>query len=112
MSTMGLTAEVLQALAQADGIEAVEGAWSVDDTAVDSIVSLRSMPQELNLHHLVRGRLPQQGDECVSEELLLTALGLDVGDTLTVTLEEGDQDSLTRTSYTIVGTVQSPLYVS
>lgn len=112
MSTMGLTAEDLQALAQADGIEAVEGAWSVDATAVDSVVSLRSMPQELNLLHLVRGRLPQQGDECVTEELLLTALGLDVGDTLTVTLEEGDQDSLTRTSYTIVGTVQSPLYVS
>ena len=111
ISTMGLTEEDLQALSQASGVEQVEGAWSVDATAVDSIVSLRSMPETLNLLNLKRGRLPEQADECVTEEMLLTALGLDIGDTLTVTLEEGDKDSLTRTSFTIVGTVQSPLYV-
>lgn len=111
MSTMGLTQEDLQALAQADGVDQVEGAWSVDATAVDSIVSMRSMPEALNLLNVVEGRLPQQADECVTEQMLLTALGLEIGDTLTVTLEEADQDSLTRTSYTIVGTVQSPLYV-
>lgn len=111
LSTMGLTQEDLQALAQADGVDQVEGAWSVDATAVDSIVSMRSMPEELNLLNVVKGRLPQQADECVTEQMLLTALGLEIGDTLTVTLDEADQDSLTRTSYTIVGTVQSPLYV-
>ena len=111
MSTMGLTQEDLQALAQADGVDQVEGAWSVDATAVDSIVSMRSMPENLNLLNVVEGRLPQQADECVTEQMLLTALGLEIGDTLTVTLDEADQDSLTRTSYTIVGTVQSPLYV-
>ena len=111
LSTMGLTQEDLQALAQADGVDQVEGAWSVDATAVDSIVSMRSMPEELNLLNVVEGRLPQQVDECVTEQMLLTALGLEIGDTLSVTLEEADQDSLTRTSYTIVGTVQSPLYV-
>ena len=111
MSTMGLTQEDLQALAQADGVDQVEGAWSVDATAVDSIVSMRSMPEDLNLLNVVEGRLPQQADECVTEQMLLTALGLEIGDTLTVTLDEADQDSLTRTSYTIVGTVQSPLYV-
>ena len=111
LSTMGLTQEDLQALAQADGVDQVEGAWSVDATAVDSIVSMRSMPESLNLLNVVEGRLPQQADECVTEQILLTALGLEIGDTLTVTLDEADQDSLTRTSYTIVGTVQSPLYV-
>ena len=111
LSTMGLTQEDLQALAQADGVDQVEGAWSVDATAVDSIVSMRSMPEDLNLLNVVEGRLPQQADECVTEQMLLTALGLEIGDTLTVTLDEADQDSLTRTSYTIVGTVQSPLYV-
>ncbi len=111
LSTMGLTQEDLQALAQADGVDQVEGAWSVDATAVDSIVSMRSMPENLNLLNVVEGRLPQQADECVTEQMLLTALGLEIGDTLSVTLEEADQDSLTRTSYTIVGTVQSPLYV-
>ena len=112
LSTMGLTEEDLQALAQADGVDQVEGAWCVVATAVDSIVSMRSMPKNLNLLNVVEGRLPQQADECVTEQMLLTALGLEIGDTLTVTLEEADEDSLIRTSYTIVGTVQSPLYVS
>ena len=111
LSTMGLTQEDLQALAQADGVDQVEGAWSVDATAVDSIVSMRSMPEALNLLNVVEGRQPPQAGAWVTEQMILTALGLEIGDTLTVTLDEADQDSLTRTSYTIVGTVQSPLYV-
>ena len=111
-STMGLTEEDMEALSQAEGVDRVEGSWSMDATAVDSIVSLRSMPQSLNLLTVERGRLPQAEDECVTEELLLVALGLDIGDTLEVTLEEGQEGELERTSFTIVGTVTSPLYVS
>ena len=46
---LGLTQEDLDALSAADGVEDVEGAWSVDATAVDCIVSVRSMPERLNL---------------------------------------------------------------
>ena len=111
LSTLGLTQEDLDALSAADGVEEVEGAWSVDATAVDCIVSVRSLPERLNLLEVKRGRLPEAPNECVTEGLLLVELGLELGDTLELTLEEENEGDLTRTSYTIVGVVNCPLYV-
>ena len=111
LSTLGLTQEDLDALSAADGGEDVEGAWSVDATAVDCIVSVRSLPERLNLLEVKRGRLPEAPNECVTEGLLLVELGLEVGDTLELTLEEENEGDLTRASYTIVGVVNCPLYV-
>ena len=111
LSTLGLTQEDLDALSAADGVEDVEGAWSVDATAVDCIVSVRSLPEKLNLLEVKRGRLPEAPNECVTEGLLLVELGLEVGDTLELTLEEENEGDLTRASYTIVGVVNCPLYV-
>ncbi|MDE6955968.1 MAG: hypothetical protein K2P18_09455, partial [Oscillospiraceae bacterium] len=79
LSTLGLTQEDLDALSAADGVEEVEGAWSVDATAVDCIVSVRSLPERLNLLEVKRGRLPEAPNECVTEGLLLVELGLKVG---------------------------------
>ena len=110
ISTLGITDGDLAALAAADGVEEVEGVRTVDATATDRIVGIRSMPERLNLLEIVDGRLPQAADECVADSLLLAELGLELGDTLTVTLEEGDEDALARTSYTVVGTVICPLY--
>lgn len=111
LSTLGLTQEDLDTLSAADGVEDVEGAWSVDATAVDCIVSVRSLPERLNLLEVKRGRLPEAPNECVTEGLLLVELGLELGDTLELTLEEENEGDLTRTSYTIVGVVNCPLYV-
>ncbi len=111
LSTLGLTQEDLDALSAADGVEDVEGAWSVDATAVDCIVSVRSLPERLNLLEVKRGRLPEAPNECVTEGLLLVELGLELGDTLELTLEEENEGDLTRASYTIVGVVNCPLYV-
>ena len=111
LSTLGLTQGDLDALAAAEGVDQVEGAWTVDATAVDCIVSVRSMPERLNLLEVKRGRLPEAPDECVTEGLLLVELGLDVGDTVELVLDEDHQGDLTRTTYTIVGVVNCPLYV-
>ena len=111
LSTLGLTEEDLEALAAAVGIEAVEGCRDLDATAIDRIVNLRSMPERLNLLKVVEGRLPEAADECVTEHLLLVKLGLQVGDRLEVTLTEDHEGDLENTAYTIVGVVDSPLYV-
>ncbi len=111
LSTLGLVQEDLDALAEAEGIQEVEGSWSVDATAVDCIVSVRSMPERLNLLEVKRGRLPEAADECVTESKLLVELGLDVGDALELVLDEDGEGDLTCTSYTIVGVVNCPLYV-
>ena len=111
LSTLGLTDGDLSALAGAGGIEAVEGCRDLDAVAVDRIVSVRSMPEKLNLLEVKEGRLPEEPNECVTEGLLLVKLGLQVGDTLELTLEEDNEGDLVNTSYTIVGKVTSPLYV-
>ena len=111
LSTLGLTDRDLAALAGADGIENVEGCRDLDAVAVDRIVSVRSMPEKLNLLEVKEGRLPEAPGECVTEGLLLVKLGLQVGDTLELTLEEDNEGDLVNTSYTIVGKVTSPLYV-
>ena len=111
LSTLGLTRDDLDALAAAEGVDQVEGAWTVDAIAAECIVSVRSLPERLNLPEVQEGRLPQAADECVTERLLLVELGLEVGDTLELVLDEDNEGDLTRTSYTIVGVVNCPLYV-
>ena len=112
LSTLGIVEEDLDALAAAPGIEAVEGGYNVDAVAEDSIVIVRSLPEEINLLTVEEGRLPERSDECVTEELLLLDLGLEIGDTLSIVPGEDNADALERREYTIVGTVSSPLYVS
>ena len=111
LSTLGLTEGDLEALAGAEGVEDVEGCRDLDAVAVDRIVNVRSMPEKLNLLEVKEGRLPQAPDECVTENLLLVKLGLQVGDTLELTLEEDNEGDLVNTAYTVVGVVNSPLYV-
>ena len=110
ISTLGLTDADLAALAGAAGIEDVEGVRTVDAVATDATVTVRAMPVRLNLLETLRGRQPERADECVTEELLLAKLGLDIGDALELSLPEDSSDALSRTRYTIVGTVNSPLY--
>ena len=111
ISTLGLTDEDLQVLAAAEGIGEVEGIWSVDAIAQDAIVSVRSMPRRMNLLEVVEGRLPQTSEECITEQLLLTELGLQIGDRLDLVLDEDNEGDLENLSYTIVGVAESPLYV-
>ena len=111
ISTLGLTDEDLETLAARTEIEEVEGIWSVDAIAQDAIVSVRSMPRQMNLLEVAEGRLPEAANECVTERLLLVELGLNVGDRLNLVLDESNEGDLTNLSYTIVGVVGSPLYV-
>ena len=112
LSTLGIVEEDLDALSAAPGIQAVEGGYTLDAVAEDSIVIVRSLPEEINLLTVEEGRLPERSDECVTEELLLLDLGLEIGDTLSIVPGEDNADALERREYTIVGTGSSPLYVS
>ena len=111
ISTLGLTQEDLDALVQAPGVTAVEGGKSLEATVQDAIVSVRSLPERLNLLEVAQGRLPQAADECVTESLLMVELGLEVGDTLELSVNGEGAGGLRATRYTVVGVVNSPLYV-
>ena len=68
ISTLGLTQEDLDALGQEAGIQEVEGGMSLDATARDAIVSVRSLPETLNLLEVTEGRLPQAADEALHHD--------------------------------------------
>ena len=118
LSTLGLTDEDADALAQQPGVAAVERAYTVDAmvhlTDNDYIVKVLSFTENpgLNAPRLVEGRLPRSAGECLVEPLLLEETGLQLGDTLTLDTGEGDYaDALRGEAFTIVGTADSPLYV-
>ncbi|MDE6107804.1 MAG: hypothetical protein K2F83_03915, partial [Oscillospiraceae bacterium] len=119
LSTLGLTDDDIEALANVPGVEAAEGAWYVDATihssdARDLIVRFHSLSGEgLNLPELVEGRLPEQERECVVEPDLLAAAGLQIGDTIRLDTAGTDYEgNLFYEDYTVVGTVTTSLYMS
>ncbi len=110
MSTLGLVEDDLEAIRELPGIVDVEGGYTLDAKAMDGVVIVRSLPERMNLLEQVRGRMPERGDECVTEEKLLVELGVDIGDTLPLTPGTDSEDELENREFTIVGTVKSPLY--
>ena len=118
LSTLGLTDDDLEAVSELAGVTGVQGDWEVDamvsndDTVV--VVKTISMPDNgINEPYLLEGRLPEDVDECIVEETLLEALGKSIGDTLTFDTGTGTyEDALVQDTYTIVGTCNSPLYIS
>lgn len=118
-STLGLTPEDIFALEDQEGVLEARGAFAVDailpQGSHDYIVKVLSYAGEddLNLPHLVQGRLPEQADECLVEPLLLEEAGLAIGDTISLDTGEGAfADALGITQATIVGVADSPLYIS
>ncbi len=118
VSTLGLTDSDLEALCTLDGIAEIQGDWQVDalvsngeSSLVVKTIALHA--EGINRPYLLEGRLPQAEDECIVEQSLLDDLGKSIGDTLTFDTGTGDYaDALTRTTFTVVGTCNSPLYIS
>ena len=127
ISMLGLTQEDLDAVSRMPGVKEAEGSRTFDALAGEDSVNVLELPERINLLDLVQGRLPQSPDECVTEVKILEALHKEVGDTITIDTRESfdsvlEEDPLTKSSaegthstkhtYTIVGVVRSPLYIS
>lgn len=117
LSTLGLTDEDLTWLSHVDGVSYVEGAYSVDaiihGTDRELVVKVHSLTEGVNRPRLRSGRLPAGPGECAVEPALLDALGLELGDSIVLDTGDGDYaDALDDTPRTIVGVVDSPLYIS
>lgn len=118
ISTLGLTEEDIAALSQRDGVLAVEGSYTADGIVPsgdnDPVVKILSISEQgLNTPNLLRGRMPQNANECLVEESMLEILGADLGDSITINTGTGTyEDALKYDTFTVVGTCQSPLYLS
>ena len=116
VSTLGLTEEDVAALAARPGVTAAEGAWTVDAAVRlednEYIVKVLSLSERINLPKVQEGRLPQAAGELLVEPRLLQETGLSLGDTVRLDTGTGDYaDALTRETFTIVGTADTPLYI-
>lgn len=118
VSTLGLTEEDVELLARQEGVEEAEGAYTIDAAVPlkdqEMIVKVHSFAEEgSNRPRLVEGRLPRKAGECLVEPLFLEKSGLSIGDTIRLDTGTGDfEDALARREFTIVGTADSPLYIS
>ena len=118
VSTMGLTAEDLQAIRKIQGVETAQPVYSMDALCdVDGsqkVVHIFSDPGSINTLTLEEGRMPETKAECVADADFLTSSGYRIGDTITFLTDTGSEvkEELTQSSFQIVGSVSSPLYIS
>ncbi|RKJ41447.1 FtsX-like permease family protein [Acutalibacter sp. 1XD8-33] len=120
VSTLGLTSADMEKIAEVSGVEAVMPAYDMDLVMLSEegdayTTRLHSLPEagspQLNTPVLQEGRLPEAPGECaVILSKSFTGETDWIGQTLTVDPEE-KIDALPKT-FTVVGTVQSSLYLS
>ena len=117
LSTLGLTDEDIDALKEQENIENAEGEYILDAFAAaggsETVVKILSLSEQGISDVLLReGRMPARADECVVEEGMLSLLDIAIGDTITLTPGSKMEDALADDTYTVVGTVRSPVYIS
>lgn len=118
LCTMGLTDSDVEAISKVDGVESVEPAYSGDviwqQGDSEKVLHLMSTTSKLNELTVTEGRLPKKADECFVDAALMTESKLKIGDSLTFKSgnEDNIEDTLTNTTYTIVGAGHSPSYIS
>lgn len=127
MSTVGFTDEDVAAIRAVEGVDGVHATYSMDAVTTKGTkqVTLKVLtlpevdpnsgdPDYINQPRLVRGRMPQKSGECLLEESKMMESALEIGDTITLSTGTDDpiSDYLKTDTFTIVGTMYSPLYLS
>lgn len=122
LSTLGITQKDLEELQKIDGIENVVASYETDAIVSienkEEVVKLMTLSSEINQVELVNGKLPENNKECVVEPSFLYGTKHEIGDTIKVEVEDiEDEDGkkqavLKEREVTIVGTANSPLYIS
>lgn len=125
ISTFGITDEDVEAIKKQDEIDEAMPSYSfdvlVEENEKEFVVKLMTLPflnsnaSYINRIEIVDGRLPKLDNECVTEESFLKSTNLKIGDKLKISetgIDETTSDALKIKEYTIVGTVESPMYMS
>lgn len=113
LSTLGLTNDDIEAIKQVEGVQKAYGEYSEDvlinyeDTEiVTKVLSI----DDINKVALIEGRMPENKNECLVEKAFCSRTGKKIGDNLII--EEANDSIIKEKEITIVGTMNSPLYVS
>ena len=117
MNSYGWTQEDVDRIAQMEGVVDAEGILykdlvsRVSGRKDDSVFRFYAIPEKLNLLDLRMGRMPEAADECViiGYQMDESVLGTEI--TLSKNNTTDDLESMTVSSFTVVGCVATPLYM-
>lgn len=125
MSTVGIDDEDIKEIKSLESVTDVMPSYSADVITVfgntSSVVHLMSLPEKykdnnlMNDVNLIDGRMPEKSGEILVEKGNYSGKKLAIGDKVKVDKKAGDtntEDILNTLEYTVVGIVQSPLYIS
>ena len=121
ISTLGLTNDDIDAISKVENVENVDGSFETDGQieienkeVIAKVMSLNNF----NTPVLIEGSLPSAQNECAVEPNFLLANNKKIGDTIELNIEDSQNDDgedvpyLYEKELKIVGTVQSPMYIS
>lgn len=114
VGTLGITENDIRAIRKVDGVKKVEGGYSADFLCQgedrEIAVHVMSILPSMNEVTVTKGRLPRKSGECLTDD----EMHYKVGDK--IVLRSGDSkdvtDTLTTDTLTVVGTGNSPCYIS
>ena len=129
LSTYGFDDGDMDAIRKVEGVRGIYPTYSKDVfvknnrnanliakmIALPDVTSAEYADKTINEPVVLKGRLPQSANECVVEKHSQLRTTFDVGDTVSVyTTDSSDplSDSLVRESWTVVGIVMNPRYIS
>lgn len=114
MSTLGLTDSDMDAIKNIENVENVYGTYSEDILVKvnnKELVSKILTIEDVNKPRLIEGSMPENANECLVEQSFLNAANKKIGDTITFEANE-ENEILKELNLKIVGTAESPLYIS
>lgn len=114
ISTLGLTKDDVKAFEGLDSIDKAEGAYSGDflnyDGEKQRALHVMSLSEDINQITVTEGRLPEKSGECLADDESTYKVGDKIK--LTSGTEDPVTDTLTTDELTVVGTGNSPYYIS
>ena len=116
VSTLLLSEENLSAIRTAEGVIDLEGVYMTDAKASANekrtSVEVLSLTERINQPILCEGRLPGSESECAVEREAADALGLSVGDPITITDAQGETAQyMTERDFIVCGIIVHPDHV-
>ncbi len=115
VSTLGFEERDRKALEEVEGVEFAEGAYGTDvlcrEEGEQKVLHVESLNEKLNKVTLESGRMPEGRGECLMDSEYMASSGYRIGDEITLE-EDGDSELLKVHTYEIVGSGNSPLYIS
>ena len=117
ISAYGWDPEHLDEIRKLDGVVDAEGLTytdlivHTDEDTSESVYRFYAIPEKINQIVLLGGRMPEAPNECLADGYHTDASIIGTTYTLADTNSEDALESMTETTYTVVGYISTPLYM-